>query len=125
MTAATAYYPRPGFPGRFLFLLAISILLYTTIHATVKHGIEAQKAIDCANQKGIFATYREPNGRLHRLCRDLSGQVFDIVTEIMNGVEEYISSFKPKNGEWDNIQFWLKQKNAANWKAAPPFDPHY
>lgn len=123
MTAASMTYNRPNWGGLFILaalMFGAALLLYELNHSVLKHGPkEVKEAHDCSKKNGIFMTFRERNGRVHRLCRE-GGSIYDIITEFKNGIEEYVTSFNTRL-IWKDVLDWLARKNATPWKSAPPF----
>jgi len=87
-------------------------------HAEVEHGSEAIAARNCLDNNGPTKLFKEPNGRVHQICQDDTGN-YDQVIRDNDGRWEEVTAFKPNpNGEgntWNAIMRWLARKGATAW----------
>lgn len=101
-------------PAVFLILLAATVL---GTHAIIEHGQEAAAARDCISRYGVKFYFMQSDGRVHQLCQDPQGNIFDQIVEKINGKIHEITAFKPspyaEGNSWRNIYTWLARKSGV------------
>ena len=115
MTAIPLPMPR-SFPSIILLLIIVAILgllMTAGVHGLMSHGVIAEKAYECFNKNGAFASFVEPmvsGDTIHHLCM-MDDIIYDILCRIgATGKWEIFNGFIPKGGDLFSVTQWLSRK---------------
>ena len=106
----------------FIALIVVAIAVYLNRHATDRHGDEANQARNCIRNNGVWQVYKEPGNNIHHwLCKDpVTGTIFDLIVEKINEMTyKEKTAFRPKDGKWDAVRYWLEGKRGGTWQNPP------